>query len=80
MSDDLVTRVRPAARACLQRAAGQHGRVELPARIENAYQDGQIQPCNAGTLVEIAWRVKQSGAIELQGFIDGVPFSGVLVL
>lgn len=65
--------MRRAAQDCLRRkAAGQHGRVELPITIEN--DPGPVVPCNAGTLFELYWSVDQAGRIHLRLHVDSVEF------
>jgi len=59
-----------AARTCLRRAAGQHGRAELPIKLKTI----DDQPCNAATYFEISWYVNQDGSLDLHLFIDGLSF------
>lgn len=77
----LIAEVGPVARSCLSRAAGQRGRLALPIELETLEtKSGQIQPCNAGTLFEIDWRVDRNGRIHLTGFVDGVAYTHEAVL
>lgn len=62
--------MRAAAHECLSKAAGQSGRLELP--IELANPPGPVGPCNAGTLFDLAWRVRSDGRLSLELYVDGL--------
>lgn len=67
--------IEAAAAACLARAAGQHGVLELPVRLDNP--PGPPAPCNAATLFQLHWRVDDAGRLRLKASIDGLIFAEV---
>ena len=64
-----VIRLTPEARPYLRGAIGQHGRVTLPLEIPEAAD----RPGNAGTLIEIKYKIDAMANVEVQLWIDGVP-------
>lgn len=64
-----------ATRECLRRAAGQHGVVRLPIRLDNP--PGPPAPCNAATLFQLLWSVDDDGRLHLSAMVDGLVFQEV---
>jgi len=64
-----VIRLTDEARPYLLGAVGQHGHVTLPLEIP----ESPGRPGNAGTLVEIRYKVDPQAHLQVQLWIDGVP-------
>ena len=66
-----------AAHLILQRAQGQHGRIELPVKLETI--EDALPLGNAGTLFDFDWEVRANGRLLLRAYIDGVPFGEAVI-